>query len=181
MKKPSLIFLLSILSLTAYSQIIIKKTITQGDSILGQIKFDNRTSEAKLTIKPYPKDTVYNLSFRNESYFNDQVAGTLTDPLKNPVISFSFEGGVKTIDSLYDTLNTIFLKENRNNPNYKVSLQLGETEVTLNPIRQGGLKVQFNVPHGYILLSKRDIYTLLGKKKADQEWNKKEWRNTGNP
>ena len=151
-----------------YSQINIQKITTRGDSILHQIKYGN-TILAKLIIQTYPKDTVYKITFQNAGYYHDLNSGTLTDSRKQPECHLIFDGTKKTLDTLYNVLISVFDRKNRNNPNYKIDLLLGETEISILPIQDNGLKAQINIPHGYINLTRREIKKLLGKTDSDED------------
>ena len=170
MKIPILFLSLWIWTLTAYAQITIRKIYYQGDSLIGQVKYGNNAPEAKLIIKPSVGDTVYTLYFHNTGYYKDASLGALTDRLKSSEITLVFEGGKKTLDTLFNILNSFFERKNRNNPNYKVLLTLGETEVTLNSTLEDLVyKVQFNVPHGYYNFTKRDLIRLFRRNESEKE------------
>lgn len=160
MNKSFFLFILLLSHLSGFSQINIQK-VSHGDSILNQIRYGNSVL-AILSVQAFPKDTVYHLDFENTGYYLDRNTISNKGIRKTPRFSFIFDGTSKTIDTLYKTLISVLDKKNRNNPNFKIELLLGETEVSINPVyADGEYNVQINGPSGYVILSKRQIKKLL--------------------
>ncbi|GHN00446.1 hypothetical protein WSM22_19350 [Cytophagales bacterium WSM2-2] len=112
---------------------------------------------AELSYRITDNDTICSLRYRNYEYQSNQ-----TQDIRE--ITFSNKGNA--MEQFYQLIETVFKKENRKNPDYKVVAKLNTQDVVIKPyIQYGTTSANVAQPKGYFVIDEKRLDKLFAKGK----------------
>jgi len=150
--KPITLCLLIVLSISASAQMSAPQKLDAGKSIGKVTNFGTFVGELRYV--PGNGDTLYTLMYRNYAYTE------ITD-----IQHLLFHGNAQVLDTLYATLRTVFLPENKGNKDYILHFNLGDDAVMVTPFKSMGTSaVMIQKGNGYALFTEKQLDKLFGKR-----------------